>query len=256
MYKERSERLRTPDPSPRSIVMSHPTRPVLVIGAGPAGLATSACLRREGVPHDVIDRAHTVAPAWHGHYARLHLHTVKRHSTLPLTPWGRDVATYPSRAQVVDYFDGYAREHEVHPSFGVEVQRVTRRADDLLVRTSAGERSVQAVVMATGWNRLPFVPALPGADAFGGLVVHSSAYRDPAPFAGKRTLVVGCGNSGAEIALDLAEHGVDVSMVVRGPVHVVSRDCRSRCAMRWCRRRCGLPWATCRSGASCARRWA
>jgi cation diffusion facilitator CzcD-associated flavoprotein CzcO len=72
------------------------------------------------------------------------------------------------------------------------------------------------------------VPALPGADAFGGLVVHSSAYRDPAPFAGKRTLVVGCGNSGAEIALDLAEHGVDVSMVVRGPVHVVPRDLLGR----------------------------
>ena len=208
--------------------MNHETQPVLVIGAGPAGLATSACLRREGVQHAVIDKDDRVAPAWHRHYARLHLHTVKRHSTLPFTAWGRDVAAYPSRAQVVEYFERYAREHDVRPQWGVDVQRVTRRADDLLVRTSAGERSVQAVVIATGYNRVPFVPTLPGADAFGGLAAHSSAYRDPAPFAGKRTLVVGCGNSGAEIALDLAEHGVDVSMVVRGPVHVVPRDLLGR----------------------------
>jgi indole-3-pyruvate monooxygenase len=65
---------------------------------------------------------------------------------------------------------------------------------------------------------------VPGIDSFGGSIVHASLYRNAAPYAGKRTLVVGCGNSGAEIALDLAEHGVDVAMVVRGPVHVIPRD--------------------------------
>jgi cation diffusion facilitator CzcD-associated flavoprotein CzcO len=67
-------------------------------------------------------------------------------------------------------------------------------------------------------------PALRGLEAFGGSVAHAEAYANPAPYAGKCTLVVGCGNSGAEIALDLAEQGVDVAMVVRGPVHVVPRD--------------------------------
>ncbi len=198
--------------------------PVLVIGAGPAGLATSACLRREGVAHLVVDKADSVASAWRQHYDRLHLHTVKRFSTLPHSRWDDSVPSYPSRAQVVDYLEGYAREHDVQPRLGVEVQRITRRGDHALVRTSDGEYTPKAVVVATGSNRVPVVPAWPGAQGFGGLAMHSSAYRNPEPFAGKRTLVVGCGNSGAEIALDLAEHGVDVSMVVRGPVHVVPRD--------------------------------
>jgi cation diffusion facilitator CzcD-associated flavoprotein CzcO len=80
------------------------------------------------------------------------------------------------------------------------------------------------VVMATGYNSVPRLPAIPGLDRFQGSVIHAGDYRNAAPYHDKRTLVVGCGNSGAEIALDLAERGVDVAMVVRGPVHVVPRD--------------------------------
>lgn len=203
--------------------------PVVVIGAGPAGLAASAALRREGVAHVVLEREASVASAWRRHYARLHLHTVKRHSALPYTPWDAAVPKYPSRAQVVEYFEHYARTHEVRPRFGVDVQRVARvPGGGLVVQSDQGEWKARAVVVATGYNRVPFVPALPGADAFAGTAIHSSAYREASPFAGKRTLVMGCGNSGAEIALDLAEHGVDVAMVVRGPVHVVPRDMLGR----------------------------
>ncbi len=197
---------------------------VLVIGAGPAGLATSACLRRAGVVHTVVEREASLAPAWRRHYQRLHLHTVKKHSALPFTPWPAEAPTYPSREAVVDYLERYAAEHGVQPRLGVEVQRVRRDARGFVVQTSEGELRPRAVVMATGYNRVPFVPELPGLDAFRGTWLHSSRYRDPAPYRGRRTLVVGCGNSGAEIALDLAEQGVEVSMVVRGPVHVAPRD--------------------------------
>jgi hypothetical protein len=84
------------------------------------------------------------------------------------------------------------------------------------------------VVMATGYNAVPKLPSIPGIDSFTGSVIHAAAYKSAAPYQGKRTLVVGCGNSGAEIALDLAEQGVDVAMVVRGPVHVVPRDMLGR----------------------------
>ena len=100
------------------------------------------------------------------------------------------------------------------------------RRDGRAWRAEAGENSRTApiVVVATGWADYPYSPTWPGMEAFGGPILHSSAYRNPAPFAGKRVLVVGCGNSGAEIALDLAEAGVDVTLSVRSPVNVVPRE--------------------------------
>jgi hypothetical protein len=86
----------------------------------------------------------------------------------------------------------------------------------------------RVVVMATGYNGIPTVPSVAGLDNFRGTAIHSGVYKNAAPYQGNRTLVMGCGNSGAEIALDLAEHGVDVAMVVRGPVHVVPRDMLGR----------------------------
>jgi indole-3-pyruvate monooxygenase len=201
---------------------------VLVIGAGPAGLAVAACLRQQGVAHTVVTRDDSVAAAWRRHYERLHLHTVKRHSALPGMPWPASAPRYPSRQQVVDYLDSYAKAHHIQPLLGVEVQRLRREKDRFDVQTSAGALHPRIVVVATGYNGMPKPPDFAGTDSFAGLCLHARDYRNAAPFKGRRTLVVGCGNSGAEIALDLAEQGVDVSMVVRGPVHVVPRDLYGR----------------------------
>jgi cation diffusion facilitator CzcD-associated flavoprotein CzcO len=197
---------------------------IVVIGAGPAGLAVSASLRRERLPHLVLEHSSELAPSWQKRYDRLHLHTTKHQSALPFTPFPRGTPRYPSRADVVAYLHDYAERHDVRPRFGVEARRVLRGAKTLVVETSAGRLEPRAVVVATGFNRVPNRPDFPGLVSFAGSVTHSDDYRNAAPYAGKRTLVVGCGNSGAEIALDLAEHGVEVAMVVRGPVHVVPRD--------------------------------
>jgi indole-3-pyruvate monooxygenase len=197
---------------------------ILVIGAGPAGLATSACLRREGLAHVVLERAGEIAGAWHRHYDRLHLHTTKAHSGLPMMPWPKAAPRYPSREQVVQYLRAYATEHHVAPRLGVTVHALQRIGDRFTVDTSAGVMTPHIVVMATGYNCVPKLPSIPGLDRFQGSAIHACIYRNAAPYRGKRTLVVGCGNSGAEIALDLAEQGVDAAMVVRGPVHVVPRD--------------------------------
>jgi indole-3-pyruvate monooxygenase len=197
---------------------------IVVVGAGPAGLAVSACLRQQGLAHVVLEREAALAPSWRRHYDRLHLHTIKRYSALPLTPWPQDAPRYPSREQVVAYLEGYATEHAITPRLGVQVQRIRREAERFVVETSAGPLQPRCVVMATGYNGVPKQPELPGLGSFAGSVLHAQNYKNPQPYAGKRTLVVGCGNSGAEIALDLAEQGVDVSMVVRGPTHVVPRD--------------------------------
>jgi NADH dehydrogenase FAD-containing subunit len=201
---------------------------IVVVGAGPAGQATSACLRQQGLAHVVLERANDVASTWQRHYDRLHLHTTKTYSALPMTPWPKDVPRYPAREQVVQYLKAYAKEHHIAPRLGVEVRKISRTGDRFLVDTSDGVLNPKFVVMATGYNGAPRMPDVPGLGSFAGTALHASEYKNPSPFQGKRTLVVGCGNSGAEIALDLAEKGVDVSMVVRGPVHVVPRDLLGR----------------------------
>jgi Pyridine nucleotide-disulphide oxidoreductase len=197
---------------------------VVVIGSGPAGLAVSACLHRIGLEHVVLERSKAVGASWRQHYDRLHLHTVRKYSSLPFSPWPRGTRVYPSRDDVVGYLERYAEEHRISPRFGVDVHRVTPVRTGFAVDTSAGRLEPRFVVVATGYNGVPNQPEFPGIARFRGPVVHTSAYRNANPYAGKRTLVVGCGNSGAEIALDLAEHGIEAAMVVRGPVHVVPRD--------------------------------
>lgn len=201
---------------------------IVVIGAGPAGLAVGACLQRLKVPHVVVERAAAPAASWRRHYDRLHLHTVKRWSSLPFTPWPRDAPRYPSRDDMVRYLERYADQHRIRPRFDVEVTCIHREASRFRVDTSHGSLSPRLVVVATGANAVAEWPQVPGLMDFGGAVIHSQTYRNPQAYVGKRTLVVGCGNSGAEIALDLAERGVDVTMAVRGPVHVVPRDLLGR----------------------------
>lgn len=201
---------------------------ILVVGAGPAGLAVSACLKRVALPHTLIEREANVASSWRRHYERLHLHTTKEYSALPFAPWPAGTPRYPSRAQVVDYLTRYAANHAVTPHLGVDVRRIARTGDRFTVETSHGTSTPRVVVMATGYNGVANQPDVPGLAMFSGTVMHARDYRNARAFTGLRTLVVGCGNSGAEMALDLAEQGVDVSMVVRGPVHVVPRDLLGR----------------------------
>ncbi|HEY6985342.1 MAG TPA: NAD(P)/FAD-dependent oxidoreductase [Rhodanobacteraceae bacterium] len=197
----------------------------LIVGAGPAGLAVAAALRRRHVPFDIVERNASVGSSWRRHYDRLRLHTPKRHSALPFLPFPANFPRYPSRDQVVDYLDDYARAFEIEPEFGTDVSRFERiNGDRWLVQTSRGARPAQNVVIATGFSRVPHRPAWRGLEDFAGRVLHSSEYRNGGTFRGQRVLVVGFGNSGAEIALDLAESGAACAIAVRGAVNVVPRE--------------------------------
>jgi len=198
--------------------------PALVIGAGPAGLAVSACLTKHGVDHVVLEREHEVAPRWRNHYERLHLHTFRDLSRLPHKKWKRGTPRYPSRQQVVDYMEDYAQELGVVPRFGEEVQTAKRANGAWVVRTQSQTFEAGSLVIATGYNRTPTSPTWPGQGEFRGDILHSHAYRNGKPWNGKRVLVVGSGNSGAEIAIDLIEHGADAAICIRGPIHFVARD--------------------------------
>jgi indole-3-pyruvate monooxygenase len=196
----------------------------IVVGAGPSGLAVGACLQQAGVSCLILEQADKVGVAWHGHYERLHLHTDKKRSALPFAPFPQEYPRYPSRLQLISYLEAYDRQFHLEPRFDQRVVSA-RRVDDLWeVQTQDTRYQASNLVIATGYTREPIVPVWPGQDAFQGNVLHSSEYRDGEPFRGQKVLVVGFGNSGGEIAIDLWEHGARPSLAVRGPVNVIPRD--------------------------------
>ena len=192
-----------------------------VIGAGPAGLATSRELARRGVQHVVLERGAGVGTSWRNTYDSLTLHTGRHMSALPGLRYGRKVPLFPSRADFIDYLERYAARFSLPVVTGCAVRTAERRDDGWVLDTSAGEVRARSVVLATGIMSNPLRPELPGEAGFRGTITHSADYRRPGRFLGRRVLVVGAGTSAGEIASELAGAGVDVTLSVRSGVNVV-----------------------------------
>ncbi len=196
----------------------------LIVGAGAAGLAVAATLKGRGIESNVLERAETIGSSWAGRYDSLHLHTIRWLSGLPGTPIPRNYGSWVARDDVVRYLRDYAAANGVSPEFGVEVTRVDRDGASWVVETSKGSRRASDVVMATSFTRQPYLPDWASDPDDKPPLVHSSVYRNPSGYRGQNVLVVGAGNSAAEIAVDLARAGVTVSMSVRTPPNIVRRD--------------------------------
>jgi cation diffusion facilitator CzcD-associated flavoprotein CzcO len=193
----------------------------IVIGAGPAGLAVAACLRREGISTRVIERAFNVGSSWRGHYDSLHLHTSRRCSGLPMMRMPRHLPQFPSRDDVVAYLEAYAAKFVPDIVFDSAVQGVSDKDGIWRVLHDKGEDCAPTVVVATGLNGTPRRPTWPGIESFDGRILHSRDYRNPGDLLGENILVVGFGNTGADICLELAEAGLNVHASVRGPVNIM-----------------------------------
>ncbi len=199
-------------------------REAVVIGAGPAGLAAAAMLGREGVETLVLERE-SIGASWRKFYERLHLHTIRWLSGLPGLPIDRREGRWVSREGVVSYLERYARYHRLNVRESAPVRALDREDGEWVVDTAEGSISARFVVVATGFNRDPYLPDWPGLDGYTGDLVHSLDYRNAAPYRGKDVLVVGAGNSGAEIAVDLVEgEARDVKISVRTPPNILRRD--------------------------------
>jgi len=197
----------------------------VIVGGGPAGIATAAGLERRGLDAIVLERGGAVALAWRNHYDCLHLHTNKGASGLPGRPMPADYPKYPSRDQVVDYLEEYAVSEGVQVRLNTEVANCHRTSDLWETVTTTGEITESVnVVIATGLSQIPHMPRYPKQDLYEGEIVHSADYRNGRPYVDQYVLVVGFGNSGGEIALDLMGHGAHVFISVRNPAVVVPRD--------------------------------
>ncbi|MDO0933991.1 NAD(P)/FAD-dependent oxidoreductase [Streptomyces sp. DG2A-72] len=203
-------------------------RPVYIIGGGPGGLAAAYALRARGIRAVVLEKSDRVGASWRRHYDRLHLHTTRRLSGLPGLPMPRRFGRWVSRDNVVRYLEKYAEHHELEIVTGVEVSRVDRAPDGsgwLLHATGGRELTGAAVIVATGYNHTPHLPDWPGRDSYTGDLLHAADYRSAEPYAGRDVLVVGVGNTGAEIAVDLVEGGASrVRLSVRTAPHIVRRS--------------------------------
>ncbi|GJM34046.1 MAG: dimethylaniline monooxygenase [Saprospiraceae bacterium] len=205
--------------------MNHIQTPVLIIGAGPAGLATAGRLRHRQIPFEIIEQENVVGSTWHRHYDRLKLHTVKELSHLPYLPFPDHYPRYVSRQQLVDHFEAYAKHFQIEPHFGEKAINLQRVGDQWETTTQSGKTFLsEKVVITTGVNRVPFRPKFPNEKAFQGKMVHSIHYKNADPYRGQRVLVIGMGNTGAEIALDLCKNEVASFVSLRGPINIVPRD--------------------------------
>jgi putative flavoprotein involved in K+ transport len=196
----------------------------VVIGAGPAGLAAAAMLSREGIEALVLERD-SIGASWRNFYERLHLHTIRWLSGLPGLPIDRREGRWVSREGVVAYLERYARHQRVNVRESTEVRGLDRDDGGWLIAAAQRPVAARFVVVATGFNRDPDLPDWAGMDAFTGNLVHSLDYRNAVPYQGQDVLVVGAGNSGAEIAVDLIEGGARSVMIsIRTPPNILRRD--------------------------------
>ncbi|AXH96965.1 NAD(P)/FAD-dependent oxidoreductase [Ornithinimicrobium avium] len=207
--------------------MGTATHEVVVVGSGPAGLATAAELKRRGVEVLVLERGDRLGAAWSGRYDGLRFNTSRWWSALPGAPFPKEFGWFPTRDQYVGYLEDYAARHDLTVRTGVEVRRLDPSGAGWTLRLSndgADRLAAAHVVVATGALNLPSVPDWASGTPYRGSIVHASSYRNPDPYRDRRVLVVGPGSSGLEIARQLAEGGVaQVLVAVRTPPNLLPR---------------------------------
>jgi cation diffusion facilitator CzcD-associated flavoprotein CzcO len=195
----------------------------VIVGAGPAGLATARELGERGVSYRILEKGHDVAHVWRNLYESLRLHTGRHLSALPGLKFPQGTPLFPSRSDFVDYLTHYAETFGIRVETGIEVLAVTPLLNPAgwSLTTSGGKFDTNALVVATGIVSNPRVPEFEGRERFRGEIMHSVEYKRPDAFREKRVLVVGCGNSGGEIASELATNDAEVTISVRSGANVV-----------------------------------
>ncbi|GAY60164.1 putative indole-3-pyruvate monooxygenase YUCCA4 [Citrus sinensis] len=211
------------DKQTKSVLVHGP----IIVGAGPSGLAVSACLSQQGLPSLILERSDCLASLWkHRTYDRLKLHLPKQFCELPLFGFPENFPKYPTKRQFIAYIESYASHFKIQPKFKQAVQTALfdHASGFWRVQTQDSEYISKWLVVATGENAEPVFPDVVGLDKFNGHVLHTSKYKSGSEFKNQKVLVIGCGNSGMEVSLDLCRHNAIPHMVARNSVHVLPRE--------------------------------
>ncbi|WCJ42462.1 Flavin-binding monooxygenase family protein [Euphorbia peplus] len=208
----------------------------VIVGCGPSGLAASACLKERGIPSLILERTNCIASLWKlKTYDRLRLHLPKHYCELPLMPFPPNFPTYPTKQQFLAYLEAYRKKFGIQPVFNNTVvsadfdhRSKLWKVKTLGLKGEEYEYVCQWLIVATGENAEAAVPDIEGMKDFEGPIVHTSSYKSGEFFRGKKVLVVGCGNSGMEVCLDLCNYNALPSIVVRDSVHVLPQEMLGR----------------------------
>lgn len=179
---------------------------VIVIGGGQAGLAAGYHLKQSGLTFTILEASAQPAGSWPHYYDSLKLFSPARYSSLPGLPFPGDSERYPLRDEVIAYLTAYAAHLNLPITTNTRVQEVRRQDNTFYLTTTSGTvYQARSVIAATGSFSRPALPRLFGQESFMGKIIHAASYKQPAPYSGKRVVVVGAGNSAVQIAAELAQ---------------------------------------------------
>ncbi|RBP86859.1 putative flavoprotein involved in K+ transport [Cytobacillus firmus] len=178
---------------------------VAIIGGGQAGLAMGYYLKKENASFVILEKSGEVGDSWRIRYHSLVLFTPRRYSSLPGLQMGGTSKELPSKDEMADYLNDYVRHFDLPVMLNINVIKLNKQSDGaFLLETNSGNMIAKQVIIATGAFQKPYIPLgiNKGANTF---QLHSSEYHSPDKVPGSEILVVGGGNSGAQIAVELAK---------------------------------------------------
>lgn len=203
---------------------------IVIVGGGAAGLTTGGALKMQGLEPVILDKDEQIGGTWARRYERLHLHSVRAFSGLAHHPLPRNLPQYVPKDRFAGYLQDYARRFDLNIVLNCPVHKIRQepgenRFPKWLVESVCGTWRCDVVIAATGHYGTAYLPEWEGRERYGGILLHSVDYRTGSAYTGKRVLVIGAGNSGSEIATDLAEQGAaHVAISVRTAPPIVSRN--------------------------------
>jgi putative flavoprotein involved in K+ transport len=197
------------------------TPPVIVVGGGQSGLAAARALHELGTPAVILEAGDRPTGSWPRYYDSLRVFSPAGYSSMPGMAFPGEPDHYPGRDEVADYLERYAAELDVEIRTSTRVETIRQDGKRFLVFTEGGRAlSASGLVAASGSFSNPFRPTFPGEEGFTGELSHVADYRNPAPYAGRRVVVVGAGDSAAQVANELAPVA-KVTTATRHPVRFI-----------------------------------
>jgi putative flavoprotein involved in K+ transport len=209
--------------------------PVIVVGGGQSGLAAGRALRELGMPALILEASHRAAGSWPRYYDSLHLFSPAEYSAMQGLAFPRALGRYPHHDEVAAYLEAYAAQLGVEIQTNTRVDTIQQDGNQFVVRTADG-RSLRAsgIVAASGSFDNPYRPTLAGERNFTAKLLHVAEYRNPAPYTGRRVVVVGAGDSAVQVASDLASVAT-VTLATRKPVRFIPQRIRGEDVHYWLR---------------------